>query len=128
MTDAAPPVDTGRFQDLTGEGLRGRAARGTVVNAAFLIALNLLGLIRGIAVAGFITVSDYGVWGLVIVVFTTLYGLVQIGVDDKYIQQDAEDQEQAFQLAFTLQLILSGLFMVLILIAMPLYAIAYGTW
>ncbi len=40
--------------------------------------------------------------------FTTLYGLVQIGVDDKYIQQDAADQEHAFQLAFTLQLILSG--------------------
>ena len=48
-----------------------------------------------------------------IVVFTTLYGLVQIGVNDKYIQQDSEDQEAAFQLAFTLQLMLSGLFVLL---------------
>ncbi len=127
MTEAASE-DTGRFQDLTGEGLRGRAARGTMVNSAFLIGLNLMGLVKGIAVAGFITVADYGVWGLVIVVFTTLYGLVQIGVDDKYIQQDAGDQQHAFQLAFTLQLILSGLFVALIVVAMPLYALAYGTW
>ena len=127
MTEV-PAGDTGRFQDVTGEGLRGRAARGTVVNSAFLIGLNALALVRGIAVAGFVTVGDYGVWGLVIVVFVTLYALLQVGVDDKYIQQDAQDQERAFQLAFTLQLILSGTFVVLIVVAMPLFALAFGTW
>lgn len=127
VDEAVPPVDSARFRD-SGEGLRGRAARGTVVNSAFLVGLNLLGLVKGIAIAGFISVSDYGVWGLVIVVFTTLYGLVQIGVDDKYIQQDSRDQEEAFQLAFTLQLILSSLFVLVIVVMMPVYALAYGTW
>ncbi len=122
------PTDSGRFQDPGGEGLRGRVARGTIVNSAFLIGLNLLGLIRGLAVAGFVTVADYGVWGLIIVVFTTLYGLVQLGVDDKFIQQDGQDQREAFQLAFTLQLLLSGAFTLLIVAVMPVYALAYGTW
>ncbi|HYI38554.1 MAG TPA: oligosaccharide flippase family protein [Thermoleophilaceae bacterium] len=123
----AGPVDTGRFDNTTGEGRRGRAARGTVINSAFLIGLNMLALIKGFAVAGFVSVSDYGVWGLVIVSFTTLYGLIQVGVNDKYIQQDHEDQESAFQLAFTLQLALSGAFTVLIVAVMPLYALAYDT-
>ncbi len=123
----AGPVDTGRFDNSTGEGRRGRAARGTVINSAFLIGLNLLALVKGFAVAGFVSVSDYGVWGLVIVSFTTLYGLIQVGVNDKYIQQDHEDQEGAFQLAFTLQLMLSGAFVVLIVALMPAYAAVYGT-
>jgi O-antigen/teichoic acid export membrane protein len=65
--------------------------------------------------------------GLVVVGFTTLYGLAVIGVSDKYIQQDEEDQELAFQRAFTLQLMVSGAFVVLMWAAMPLFGLAYGT-
>ncbi len=125
--DAAPKLDDARFDPSSGEGRRGRAARGTLINSAFLVGLNLLALVKGFAVAGFISVVDYGVWGLLIVAFTTLYGLVQIGVNDKYIQQDAPDQERAFQLAFTLQLILSGLFTLLMVVTMPLWAAVFGT-
>jgi O-antigen/teichoic acid export membrane protein len=124
--DAGLSAGDGRFDPGSGEGRRGRAARGTVINSAFLVGLNLLALIKGVAVAGFISTSDYGVWALLIVAFTTLYGLVQIGVDDKYIQQDEDDQEHAFQLAFTLQLILSGAFAVLMIVAMPLWAATFG--
>lgn len=123
--DAAPAVDDGRFDTSSGEGRRGRAARGTLINSAFLIGLNLLALVKGFAVAGFVSVSDYGVWGLLIVSYTTLYGLVQIGVNDKFIQQDASNQEDAFQVAFTLQLILSGLFTVLMLVTMPVWALLF---
>ena len=109
-------------------GRRAKAARGTVVNSAFLIGLNGLALVRGFAVAGFVTVAEYGVWGLLVVAFTSLYGLVQIGVNDKYIQQDSEDQEAAFQMAFTLQLFLSLFFVGLMIVVMPVYAAAYGNW
>jgi len=108
--------------------LRGRTARGIVVNAVFLIALNILGFLKGFGVAAFISPSDYGVWGLLGVTFTTLFRLVQVGVDDKYIQQDNPDQEAAFQEAFTLQCILCGAFFALMLASMPLYAIAYQDW
>ena len=53
---------------------------------------------------------------------------MQIGVNDKYIQQDAEDQEHAFQQAFTLQLALSLFFVALMVVMMPVYALAYGNW
>ena len=127
-TGVERPQDGGRFVDVRGEGRRGRAARGTLINTAFLIGLNALAVVRGFVVAGFVTLGDYGIWGMLIVAFTTLYGLVQIGVSDKYIQQDADDQERAFQQAFTLQLILSGTFVVVMWVAMPLFALAYGTW
>ena len=130
--DARPASEAtpGRFQgSSTGEGLRGRAARGTVVNAAFLVGLNLLGLIKGFAVAGVPHVvrlrrvgpADRGR-------FTTLYGA---GPDRRRRQvhpagrggpgagvpaglHAAADPERAF--------------VVLMCVAMPLYALAYGTW
>jgi hypothetical protein len=122
------PSGADRFDPSGGEGLRQRAARGTLINAAFLAAINLIGFLRGFVVAAFLTVADYGIWGLLVVSLATLLFLVQIGIDDKYIQQDAPDQEEAFQLAFTLQCLVCGSFMVLILAGMPLYALAYGEW
>ena len=107
--------------------LRSLAARGTVVNAVFSFAVSLIGLIRGIAVASFLTASDYGLWGLIAAVFVTLLWLAAVGLDDKYIQQDHPDQETAFQVAFTLQTLLCLAFMLLVIIAVPLFALAYGT-
>lgn len=105
--------------------LRQRAARGTVINAAFNIGLQLLGFLKGWIVAGFLTAMQYGVWGLLVISLGTLLWLAQIGIDDKYIQQDHPDQEKAFQLAFTLQCMLAALFMVILAAGIPLFAIAY---
>ena len=44
----------------------------------------------------------------------TLLWLKQVGIGDKYVQQRDDDQERAFQLAFTLELLLSGVFFVLV--------------
>jgi O-antigen/teichoic acid export membrane protein len=105
--------------------LRVRAARGTMVNAAFSVGLQLLGFLKGFLVAGFLTATDYGVWGLLVISLGTLLWLVQVGIDDKYIQQDHPDQEAAFHLAFTLQCILAGMFMVVMAIGVPLFSLAY---
>ena len=110
------------------EDLRGRTARGTIVNAAFLVGFNLLGFLRGFVVAAFLTTEDYGVWGLLIAALTTIAALAQVGVDDKYVQQDAPDQTLAFQRAFSIHAALSALLVVGILAALPLFALAYGTW
>jgi O-antigen/teichoic acid export membrane protein len=125
-TEAA--VAAGRFVPRGDETLRNRAARGTVINTVFLVAVNVVGLLKGFVVAAFLPASQYGVWGLLVISLGTLLWLAQLGIDDKYIQQDHPDQEQAFQLAFTLQSILAALFFVIILIAMPLFALAYGRW
>ena len=114
--------------DLPPGGLRRRAARGTVINAAFLIALNGLGFFKGFIVAAYLTTSEYGVWGLLVISLGTLLWLAQIGIEDKYVQQDHPDQEAAFQVAFTIQCVLAAGFVVLIAVAMPVFALLYGEW
>jgi len=100
-------------------------ARGTLINAAFMVGLQALGLFKGFIIAGYLTAHDYGVWGLLVISLGTLLWLAQIGIDDKYIQQDHPDQVKAFQLAFTLQCMLSGLFMVILVIGVPVFALLY---
>lgn len=124
LTDVAGP--DGRFHGLPGQGLRSRTARGSIVHAAFLVSLNAVSFVRGIALAGFLTASDYGLWGLITIGFGTVGALAQVGIDDKYIQQDEPDQRAAFQRAFTLQCVLMGAFALMVVIGMPLFALLYG--
>lgn len=120
------PLDDG-----TGDhepGLRRRAARGTLVNGVFLISLTALGLIRGFVLARFLTQDDYGIWAVLVTSFGTLVFLKEVGVSDKYIQQADLDQERAFQRAFTIELVMTTAVTVLIGVAIPLVAWAYGRW
>ena len=105
--------------------MRVRAARGTAINAGFNVGLQLLGFLRVFIVASFLTATDYGVWGLLVISLGTLLWLAQLGVDDKYVQQDHPDQERAFRIAFTLQSGIAGTFMAIIAIGVPLFALAY---
>src|SRR5262249_38480590 len=56
----------------------------------------------------------------------TLSWLKQLGIGDKYIQQNEDDQELAFQRAFTLELMASLAFFVVFVALIPLYGLAYG--
>ena len=85
------------------QNLRVRAARGTIINSAFQIGLSALGLLRQLTVAAFLTVEQFGLWGIMLAILTTLLMLKQIGIADKYVQQTEPDQEAAFQKAFTLE-------------------------
>lgn len=85
----------------------------------------MLGFFKGFIVAGFLTATEFGVWGLLVISLGTLLWLAQLGIDDKYVQQDHPDQEKAFQLAFTLQCMLAALFMVILAVGVPLFALAY---
>jgi PST family polysaccharide transporter len=116
----------GRFEDGAPANLRARTARGTIVNGLFLVGTNGLSLIKGVAVAGVLSTTTYGVWGLLLAAFTTLITLGSVGIDDKYIQQDDPDQKRAFEIAFTLQCLLGAIFVVVILVGMPLFALLYG--
>jgi O-antigen/teichoic acid export membrane protein len=125
----APVGDTRRIRfDLKGRSLREHAARGTVVNAAFMIGLAFVGLARGLVMAAFVSRADYGVWGLVIVSVVSLLWLRQLGVGDKFIQQDEEDQRLAYQKAFTLELALALVSTLILAALMPVFALVYGEW
>ena len=119
---AQPP--TGRPQ--AGTGLRIRTARGTIINTAFLVGVNTLNLVRGFLVAAFLTTSDYGVWGVILVVLYTLMFLRQVGIGDKFIQQDEEDQELAFRKAMTFELSIAGIVLAAGLLLVPAMALVMG--
>jgi O-antigen/teichoic acid export membrane protein len=106
--------------------MRRLAARGVLINGAFDVALTSLGLVKGFVVAAFLTRAEYGVFGLLAAVLGSLLWLKQVGVGDKYVQQRDEDQERAFQLAFTFELAVSGAFFVLLAAAVPLFTVLYG--
>ena len=115
----------GRF-DLGGRGLREHTVRGALINAGFQTGFVGLGFVRNVAVAAFLTASEFGFWGLVLTTVMTLAWLKQVGIGDKYIQQDEENQELAFQKAFTLELGWSLVFYLIIAAALPVYGLAYG--
>jgi O-antigen/teichoic acid export membrane protein len=112
--------------DLRGRSLRQHTARGTLINSAFQIGLAGIGLLRRLVIVAFLTQAEFGVWGIIVTTLTTLSWLKQLGISDKYIQQDEPDQEAAYQKAFTLELALSLGYFVLLVAAMPIYGLAYG--
>jgi PST family polysaccharide transporter len=115
----------GRVDPAIGD-LRRHAARGTLITAAFMVGLAALGLLRRVAVAGFLTREEFGLWGLMLATLVTLVWLKQVGIGDKYIQQSEPDQEAAFQKAFTLELMASCAYFVVCAAAVPAFALAYG--
>jgi O-antigen/teichoic acid export membrane protein len=118
-------VSARRRAEIGGDGLRGRVARGTIVNTVYLVTINGLTIVQGLLLARFLGASQYGLWGLLAVSFGTVLALGGIGLNDKYIQQDHPDQKAAFEIAFTLQSMLCGLFTVLAVIAIPLFSLLY---
>ena len=122
-----PPAVTevrGRFR--FHGSLRERAARGTLVNSAFMVAMAGVNLVRALVLAHFLTRGDYGVIGLLVIALGTILWLKQVGIADKYIQQDEHDQEAAFQKAFTFELLITVAFVLVSAASLPLMAIAYG--
>lgn len=114
-----------RRAELGGGSLRNRVARGTIVNSLFLVFINGLTITQGLLVARLLGAAEYGIWGLLVIIFATLTYLAGVGLNDKFVQQDHLDQEAAFQVAFTLQTILCTFFSVIALAAVPLFALLY---
>ena len=109
-------------------GRRRLAARGTLINSGFQIGIGGLNMLRTVIVAGFLTTTDFGIWGIVLLTVAFAGVMKGAAIGDKYVQQSEEDQELAFQKAFTLDLIFAGLFFVLSCAVAPLLALAYGQW
>jgi O-antigen/teichoic acid export membrane protein len=106
--------------------LRHHTARGTIINGAFRVGLAGLTLLRRTAVAAFLTPSELGVWGAVLITVMTLMYLKNSAIGDKYIQQSEDDQEVAFQRAFTFELTVTLGFLMIAALLLPVYAVAYG--
>lgn len=106
--------------------LRRRTARGVFVNGAFLVGVESLTLVQGLLVARLLSTKQFALYGIVSITVLSLLALKQVGIDEGYIQQDEEDQELAFQRAFTLDVCLGGLFALLVVVLAPIVAALYG--
>lgn len=124
MTESEPRFG-GRIA-LRDRTLRVVTAQGTIINGLYQVLLITLGMLRGVVVAAFLTASEYGVWGLLFITITTMVWLKQFGVGDKFVQQGEDDQEAAFQKAFTFELLSTGAFFLLFALCLPGLALIYG--
>ena len=106
--------------------LRSRTARGAVLNAAFLGGAEALVLIQGLIVTALLGPEAVGLYGIVTTTAMTIVALKRVGIDEAFVQQSEERQEEEFQRAFTLELAVSIAFSLVIAAAAPLVAAAYG--
>jgi len=123
LSEAAP--EPRRRFSLGGRSLRQHAARQTFINTGFMVGLSLLAFIKGFVLAALLTQTDYGVFGITALAVSLIVALRQVGVADKFVQQDEEDQELAFQRAFTLEAAVSGITALVIVAALPVLVVLY---
>jgi len=106
--------------------LRGRTARGGVLNALFLGGGEGLALLQGLIVTALLGPVAIGLYGIVTTTAMTIVQLRRVGIDEAFVQQAAEDQEGEFRRAFGVELGLGLLGTVLIVALAPLVAVVYG--
>ena len=122
MSDQKEPTDFADRVALGGRSLREHTARGSIVNGLFTVGLAALGFLKVFMVALFLSPSEYGTWGLIVATLVSVSFLLDLGVGGKFIQQSEDDQEKAFQQAFTLNLAVYGVSLVLLAGLVPLIA------
>ncbi len=101
------------------EELRGRTARGGVLNALFLGGGEGLALIQGLIVTALLGPVAIGLYGIVITTAMTIVQLRRVGIDEAFVRQSAPDQEEEFQRAFSLELTVGVIFSLLLCALAP---------
>jgi O-antigen/teichoic acid export membrane protein len=105
--------------------LRRRTARGAIVNGLFLGGAEALVLVQGLIVTVLLGPRAIGLYGIVTTTAMTIVALKRVGIDEAFVQQSEESQEEEFQRAFTLELALSAAFALTIAVSAPIVAAAY---
>jgi O-antigen/teichoic acid export membrane protein len=106
-------------------GLRTATARGGVVNAAFLSGAEGLVLLQGLLATALLGPRAIGLYGIVTTTAMTIVQLRRVGIDEAFVQQEADDEEAEFQRAFTVELAIGLAGALLIAALAPLLAAAY---
>lgn len=106
--------------------LRRRTVRGALTNAVFLGGAELLVLAQGLIVTALLGPSAIGLYGIVTITAMTVVTLRRVGIDEGFVQQVEERQEEEFQRAFTLELIVGAAFSVVLVLSAPVVTLAYG--
>lgn len=107
-------------------GLRQHAARGVLINSAFMVAIAGLALVQRLIVSRLLSPAQFGLWSVVLLAVLTVLFLKNAGIGDKFVQQSEADQELAFQKAFTIDLALAVACVALACVALPAFGLLYG--
>jgi O-antigen/teichoic acid export membrane protein len=97
-----------------------------VINGGFLAGAEGLVLVQGLIVTVLLGPQAIGLYGIVTTTAITIVALKRIGIDEAYVQQDEQGQEEEFQRAFTLELVFSTLLALVIAASAPAVAAIYG--
>src|SRR2546423_11110361 len=92
------------------EQLRRRTVRGALTNAIFLGGTEVVVLVQGLVVTTLLGPRAIGLYGIVTTTAMTIVALRRVGIDEGFVQQRAEHQEEEFQRAFTLELTIGAAF------------------
>src|ERR1700761_7966161 len=106
-----------------GSGLRRHAARGVLVNSAVMVAIAGLALVQRLIVSRLLSPAQFGLWSVVLLAVLTVLFLKNAGIGDKFVAQSENDQERAFQKAFTIDLALAVVCVGLALVGLPALAL-----
>ena len=126
MNDEGAGVGEGVSLAFPRSELRQRTVRGALVNALFLGGADALVLAQGLIVTVLLGPRAIGLYGIVTTTAVTVAALRRIGIDEAFVQQREDNQEAEFSRAFTLELIVGSVFSLVLLIAAPIVALAYG--
>jgi O-antigen/teichoic acid export membrane protein len=106
--------------------LRGRTARGGVLNALFLGGGEALALLQGLIVTALLGPVAIGLYGIITTTAMTIVQLRRVGIDEAFVQQAAESQEDEFRRAFGVELGVGLAGTLLIAALAPVVAAVYG--
>ena len=109
-----------------GRSLRAVTARGGALNAAFLSGAELLVLLQGLLATALLGPSQIGLYGVVTTTAMTIVALRRVGIDEAFVQQEAEDEEAEFQRAFGVELGVGLVASLVIALLAPVLAAIYG--
>ena len=97
-----------------------------MLNALFLGGGEGLALVQGLVVTALLGPVAIGLYGIVTTTAMTIVQLRRVGIDEAFVQQSEEHQEEEFQKAFALELSIGVVFSLLIAALAPVLALAYG--
>src|SRR4051812_862781 len=107
------------------ENLRVRTARGGVVNAAFLSGAEALVLAQNLLATALLGPNAIGLYGVVTTTAMTIVALRRVGIDEAFVQTPAQDEQEEFQRAMTVELALGLVSAVAVAALAPVLAAAY---
>jgi O-antigen/teichoic acid export membrane protein len=112
--------------DFPREQLRDRTARGGVLNALFLGGGEGLALLQGLIVTALLGPVAIGLYGIVTTTAMAIVQLRRVGIDEAFVQQSAEHQENEFRRAFGVELAVGLAGSLAIAMLAPLVALIFG--